>query len=160
MAIFRLRVNIISRSRGQSVIASAAYRAGEKLHDPNRLRDHDYTRKTGVEHTQIMAPENAPAWVRTAPGNKEQQHAARQELWQRVEASETRKNAQLAREVVVALPHELNKEQRIELVRDYVERNFTIARHDRRRGVARTGARRQCEELPRPYPAHHARSVA
>src|SRR5262245_10975626 len=84
MAIFRLRVNIVSRSRGQSIIASAAYRAGEKLHDPNRLRDHDYTRKTGVEHTQIMAPENAPAWVQTAPGNEEQQHAARQELWQRV----------------------------------------------------------------------------
>jgi hypothetical protein len=125
MAIFRLRVNIISRSRGQSIIASAAYRAGEKLHDPNRLRDHDYTRKTGVEHTQIMTPENAPAWVQTAPGNREQQHSARQELWQRVEASETRKNAQLAREVVVALPHELSKEQRIELVRDYVERNFT-----------------------------------
>jgi hypothetical protein len=124
MAIFRLRVNIISRSKGQSVIASAAYRAGEKLHDPNRIKDHDYTRKSGVEHTQIMAPANAPAWVQIAPGNKAQEHTARQELWQRAEASETRKNAQLAREVVVALPHELDQQQRIELVRDFVERNF------------------------------------
>jgi ATP-dependent exoDNAse (exonuclease V) alpha subunit len=125
VAIFRLRVNIISRARGQSVIAAAAYRAGEKLLDPNRAKDHDYTRKGGVEHTQIMAPATAPAWLQVTPGNKEQEHAARQELWRRAEVSETRKNSQLAREFVLALPHELTKKQRIDLVRDYVERNFT-----------------------------------
>ena len=123
MAIFRLRVNIVSRARGQSALASAAYRAGEKLHDPDRLRDHDYTRKSGVEHTEIMAPATAPDWVQVLDKSKE--HETRQLLWQRVEEAEVRKNAQLAREVVVALPHELDKHQRVQLVRDYVTRNFT-----------------------------------
>lgn len=123
MAIFRLRVNIVSRARGQSVIASAAYRAGEKLHDPNRLRDHDYTRKSGVEHTEIMAPAHAPDWVQVLDKSKE--HDTRQLLWQRVEDAERKKNSQLAREIVVALPHELDPHQRKQLVRDYVERNFT-----------------------------------
>lgn len=123
MAIFRLRVNIVSRARGQSVIASAAYRAGEKLHDPDRLRDHDYTRKSGVEHTEIMAPAAAPAWVQVL--DKAKEHETRELLWQRVETAERKKNAQLAREVVVALPHELDRHQRVQLVRDYVERNFT-----------------------------------
>jgi MobA/MobL family protein len=53
MAIFRLRANIVSRARAQSVLATAAYRAGEKLNDPNRARDHDYSRRGGVEHSSI-----------------------------------------------------------------------------------------------------------
>jgi hypothetical protein len=125
MAIFRLSAKIISRAKGQSVIASAAYRAGEKLLDPNRLRDHDYSNRHGVEHTEIMAPASAPSWLQVTRGNKEHEHEVRQELWQRVEASERKKNSQLAREILVALPHELNQSQRIELVRDFVERNFT-----------------------------------
>ena len=123
MAIFRLRVNIVSRARGQSVIASAAYRAGEKLNDPNRLREHDYRRKDGIEHTEIMAPANAPHWVQVLDKRREQE--VRQALWQRVEEAERKKNAQLAREIVIALPHELDSEQRKQLARDFVERNFT-----------------------------------
>ncbi len=123
MAIFRLRVNIISRAKGQSVIASAAYRSGEKLLDPNRIKDHDYSRKSGIEHTEIMLPANAPDWIKVA--DKSQEHDVRQDLWSRVEQAERKKNSQLAREVVVALPHELNKEQRLRLVKEFVERNFT-----------------------------------
>jgi hypothetical protein len=123
MAIFRLRVNVVSRARGQSVLASAAYRAGERLHDPNRLRDHDYTRRHGVEHTEIMVPDHAPAWVQAT--SKAQEHEVRQRLWQRVEETERKKNSQLAREVVIALPHELDAHQRKQLVREFVERNFT-----------------------------------
>src|SRR5581483_2816793 len=102
MAIFRLSAKIISRAKGQSVIASAAYRAGDKLLDPNRLKDHDYTARRGIEHTEIMTPEKCPLWLQITPGNKQQE-----------------------REILVALPHELDRKQRIEMVRDFVQRNFT-----------------------------------
>jgi ATP-dependent exoDNAse (exonuclease V) alpha subunit len=123
MAIFLLSAKIISRAKGQSVIASAAYRAGERLLDPNRLTDHDYTARNGIEHTQIMAPDYAPDWVQVLDKSKESE--TRQLLWQRVEEIERKKNSQLAREVLVALPHEINRQQRIDLVRDFVARNFT-----------------------------------
>ena len=123
MAIFRLAVQIIRRSHGQSVLASAAYRARENLNDPNRLRDHDYTRLGGIEHTEIMAPHDAPDWVQVLDKSREQE--LRQTLWQRVEDAERKKNSQLAREVLISLPHELDAEQRKQLVRDFVQRNFT-----------------------------------
>jgi hypothetical protein len=123
MAIFRLSVNIVRRSKGQSVLASAAYRAGERLNDPNRVRDHDYTRRGGIEHTEIMAPRYAPDWVQVL--DKRREKDVREILWQRAEDAERRNNSQLAREVLISLPHELDSEQRKQLVRDYVERNFT-----------------------------------
>lgn len=113
MAIFHMRAQVISRSAGRSAIAAAAYRAGERLRDERTGQMHDYSRKAYVEHREIMAPETAPAWM--------QDRAA---LWSGVEAAEKRKDAQLAREVHFALPRELDRTERVELIRDFCQREF------------------------------------
>lgn len=110
-----------------SVVASAAYRSGETLYDQQADRVFDYTRKEDVLHQEILTPQNAPVWA-----------ADRQLLWNRVEASEKRKDAQLARDIIAALPRELNTEQQIALVREFVQSQFVsqgmiadIAIHDK-----------------------------
>lgn len=113
MAIYHLHAKIISRSSGQSAVASSAYRSGEILLDERLGQTFDYTKKGGIVHTEIMAPENAPDWME-----------ARKKLWNGAEAKERRKDAQIAREVEVALPRELSKEQNVELVREFVKDNF------------------------------------
>lgn len=114
MAIYHLSVKIISRSRGRSAVASAAYRAGEKLHDLREGKTHDYSRKGGVVHREVIAPAGAPEWA-----------TQREVLWNRVEASEKRKDSQLAREVEIALPRELGPKARAQLVRSFVKEEFT-----------------------------------
>lgn len=113
MAIFHLSVKIISRAAGRSAVAAAAYRAGERLHDERLDRAHDFTNKPGVVHSEILLPENAP-----------EQFADREKLWNAVEASELRKDAQLAREVEFAIPREMTQAQGIELARDFVGQEF------------------------------------
>jgi Ti-type conjugative transfer relaxase TraA len=113
VAIYHLSAKIISRSKGQSVVAAAAYRASESLEDERYGSTHDYTRKEGVEHSEILLPDGAPAWM-----------ADRQRLWNQVEATERRKDAQLARELEIGLPLELTHDENVALVRDYVRRNF------------------------------------
>jgi Ti-type conjugative transfer relaxase TraA len=113
LAIYHLTAKVVSRAKGQSVVASAAYRASEALHDDRYGMTHDYTRKRGVEHSEILAPEDAPAWVYD-----------RQTLWNTVELCEKRKDAQLAREIEVGLPIELTHAENVELVRDYVKTHF------------------------------------
>jgi len=113
LAIYHLSAKIVSRAQGQSVVASAAYRAADHLQDQRIGKTFDYTRKQGVEHAEILAPENAPEWV-----------FDRQKLWNAVEAIERRKDAQLAREIEIALPVELTKQQQIAAMRDYAQRAF------------------------------------
>ncbi|MDQ1902847.1 MobQ family relaxase [Paracoccus sp. WLY502] len=113
MAIYHLRATMISRSAGRSATAAAAYRSAERIHDHRTGLSFDYRARGGVEHVEILAPERSPDWV--------QDRAA---LWNAVEAAETRKNSQVAREIRVALPAELDREQRIELVRDFCQRSF------------------------------------
>ncbi|WP_263587577.1 Ti-type conjugative transfer relaxase TraA [Sphingopyxis sp. GC21] len=113
MAIFHLSVKVISRSSGRSAVAAAAYRGAERLHDERLDRDHDFTNKEGVVHSEVMLPEGAPP-----------EFADREKLWNAVEAAEKRKDAQLAREVEFAIPRELSQEQGIELAREFVETEF------------------------------------
>ena len=113
MAIFHMRAQVISRSAGRSAIAAAAYRAGERLRDDRTGQIHDYSRKAFVEHREILTPDNAPAWMHD-----------RAALWSGVEAAEKRKDAQLAREVHFSLPRELDKGQRIDLIREFCQREF------------------------------------
>ena len=108
MAIFHLSVKTISRSAGRSATAAIAYRSGEKVMDERTGLVHDYTRRRGVEHTEIFLPENAPAWA-----------SQREQLWNAAELAEKRKNSTVAREFEVALPAELNRDQRLELVREF-----------------------------------------
>lgn len=113
MAIYHYSAQIIKRSAGRSSVAAAAYRAGEKIIDERTGLIHDYTRKTGVIYSEIMAPNNAPKWVYN-----------RAELWNQVEFAEKRVDSQTAREINVALPVELSVEQNIKLLRGYVKENF------------------------------------
>ena len=87
MASYHLSVKSISRSSGRSAVAAAAYRSGERLFDARQGMEHDYTRKGGVEHTELVAPDDAPDWVQN-----------RDRLWNEVEANENRKNSVVARE--------------------------------------------------------------
>jgi hypothetical protein len=104
---------VISRSKGRSATAASAYHAAERVRDARTGEVHDYTRKDGVLHTEILAPEHAPDWARD-----------RSSLWNAVEAIERRKDAQVSREVRVALPSELTSEQNRDLVRGFVQAQF------------------------------------
>ena len=113
MAIFHLSVKVISRASGRSAVAASAYRAAERLHDDRLDRDHDFTNKDGVVHSEVLLPEGAPP-----------EFADREKLWNAVEATEKRKDAQLSREVEFAIPRELTKSQGIALTRDFVKTAF------------------------------------
>ena len=112
MAIYHLSVKPVSRGGGRSATAAAAYRAAERVEDHTTGEVFDYTRKGGVEHAEIVLPTEAAKrdinWARD-----------RQQLWNAAEVAEKRKDARVAREYEVALPHELTKAQRHELVRTF-----------------------------------------
>jgi hypothetical protein len=114
MAIYHCHMQIINRASGRSSVAAAAYRSGEKLRNERDGLTHDFTRKSGIVCSQIILPENAPA-----------RFASREKLWNAVEKSEKRKDAQTAREIEVALPRELPRQQQVELVRAFIAENFT-----------------------------------
>ena len=116
MAIYHLSVKTFSRSNGQSATAAVAYRAGAKIRCDHERRDHDYSKKRDVIHSEIFLPPNAPSWA-----------TDRQQLWNEVERAEKRKNSTVAREFEVALPNELNEQQRIALVQDFAKQ--IVARH-------------------------------
>lgn len=113
MAIYHLRATMISRSAGRSATAAAAYRTAERIEDHRTGLTFDYRARSGVDHVEILAPAHAPEWAQD-----------RAVLWNAVEAAETRKNSQVAREIRVALPAELDHGQRVELVRDFCQRQF------------------------------------
>ena len=113
MAIYHFSAKVISRANGSSAVASAAYRAAERLHDDRLGRDHDFSNKAGVVHSEIMLPEGAPERLND-----------RATLWNEVEAGEKRKDAQLAREVEFSIPRELNQQQGVQLAREFVEKQF------------------------------------
>ena len=103
----------MSRGKGKSAVAAAAYRSGEKLTNEWDGMTHDYTRKGGVVHTEIMLPPHAPP-----------SFSDRSTLWNSVELYEKAGNAQLAREIDAALPIELSREEQIRLVREYCSSQF------------------------------------
>ena len=107
MAIYHFSVKTISRGNGRSAVACAAYRSGEKLVCNFYGKEQDYTKKTGVEFTEIYAPENTNTELLN-----------RQTLWNQVEKAERRKDALLAREFEIAFPSELNAEQRKKMLNE------------------------------------------
>jgi hypothetical protein len=116
MAIYHCSIKIIGRGKGKSAVRSAAYRAGEKIKNDYDGQTYDYTRKGGVVHTEILLPEHAP-----------REYLDRAVLWNAVESIESKKNAQLAREIEIALPVELSLEQNISLAHDFVTKHFVSA---------------------------------
>jgi hypothetical protein len=136
MAIYRFEAKVISRGAGRSTVgaasyqsgrwatasvgrggkcatSAAAYRAAEVLEDERTGERYDYSRKRGVLGAEIMLPEGAPAWMMD-----------RSALWNAVEIIEKRKDAQLARDFIISLPHELDHEQRVALTRKFVREQF------------------------------------
>lgn len=113
MADYRFSAQIIKRSNGQSSVASAAYRSGSRLVDQRTGEIHDYTRKQGVTHSEILSPDKTPEWMQD-----------RAELWNAVEAVERRKDAQLSREIQLSLPHELEVDQRKDLLINFIQEQF------------------------------------
>ena len=113
IAIYHWNIGIVSRGKGKSAVAAAAYRSGEKLTNEWDGMTHDYTRKGGVVHTEIMLPSHAPP-----------SFSDRSTLWNSVELYEKAGNAQLAREIDAALPIELSREEQIRLVREYCSSQF------------------------------------
>lgn len=113
MAIYHLHADVVRRSRGHSAVAASAYAVGANLYDEREQKTQAYGRKRGVFHAEIIAPENAPEWVYD-----------RKELWNRAELAEKRVDAQTARVIVIALPHEFTDAQNVELVRDYAREVF------------------------------------
>ena len=111
MAIYRLSMEPLSRQNGRSATASAAYRSGSKIHDQRTGMTWDFTRRSGVEHAEIVLPASA----------SDASHWAhdRSALWNAAELSEKRKDARTAREYGLALPHEFTRAQQIELVRRF-----------------------------------------
>ncbi|WP_251879204.1 MobQ family relaxase [Achromobacter sp. Marseille-Q4954] len=123
--MYRLELNYISRDGGKkgkqrdaakqghgfSATAAAAYRSGGIVTDYRTGEVHDYTRKRRIDYTEIVLPPGAPSWA-----------SHREALWNAVEAAEARKDARLAHEFIVALPHGLTKEQEIKMVRDLAQR--------------------------------------
>jgi len=109
MAIYHCSIKPVSRSSGTSAVAAIAYRSGELLQSEIDGITHDYTRKQGIEHTGIVLPElTQPEWAKD-----------RNTLWNRADLSEHRKDARVAREVEVSLPHELSSDERLSLTKEF-----------------------------------------
>ncbi len=113
MAIYSLNVEMIKRSKGHSAVAAAAYRAGEKINNWQRGTEEDYSRKSDVAYKKIFLPKGV-----------DEKFLDREYLWNTAEQAEGRKDAQLAREIKVALPHELDSKQQIALLEKFVTEIF------------------------------------
>ena len=107
MAIYHCTTKPISRANGRSATASSAYRASEKIKDLRTGEVHDYTKKQGVIYTEII--------------NNLDESISRSQVWNTAELTETRKNSRVAREFIVALPNEINSEQRKDLAKEFTE---------------------------------------
>lgn len=113
MAIYHLEAKVVSRGIGRSAVAASAYLSCSNMYNDYDGIQHDYTRKHGLVHQEVMLPPHAPP-----------EWADREKLWNSVEETEKTKDSRLAREFVPALPIELNKEQWLELLREFIQENF------------------------------------
>lgn len=113
MSTFYFSVNMISRGKNQSAVASASYRSGESLYSELDMETKSYKKRSILPETFIDAPKHAPEWV-----------YERERLWNEVELNESKSNSRLAREVRVALPREISNEQQRNLLETFVKENF------------------------------------
>ncbi|WP_017997469.1 Ti-type conjugative transfer relaxase TraA [Rhizobium leguminosarum] len=124
MAVPHFSVSIVARGSGRSAVLSAAYRHCAKMDYEREARTIDYTRKRGLLYEEFVIPAGAPTWLRAMIADRSVSGAS-EAFWNKVEAFEKRSDAQLAKDVTIALPIELSAEQSIALVRDFVERHIT-----------------------------------
>lgn len=116
IAIFHMPVQIIKRSKAKSAVGAAAYRSGTKMTNEWDGLTHDYTRKRGVVHSEIILPSHAPP-----------EFQDRSTLWNSLEMVEKTSDAQLAREIEISLPVELNREEQLRLARSFISDTFVAA---------------------------------
>src|SRR5690606_6003211 len=103
MASYHFSAQVIQRSKGRSAVAAAAYRSGSNLYDERRGESHDYSKRRGVAWSDVLVPDGAAEFLKD-----------RRALWNEVERMELRSDAQVAREINLALPRELGTDQRRE----------------------------------------------
>ncbi|HPR78905.1 MAG TPA: MobQ family relaxase, partial [Candidatus Limiplasma sp.] len=113
MAIYHLEAKVVSRGSGRSAVAASAYQSCCRMYNEYDGVQHDYTRKHGLIYEQILLPPAAP-----------QEWRNREKLWNAVEAAETAKDSRLARQIIVALPVELDRAGWVELLTRYIQANF------------------------------------
>ena len=113
MAIYHLEAKVVSRGAGRSAVAASAYLSCSRLYNDYDGIQHDYTKKQGLLWQQVFLPEYAL-----------QEWQDREKLWNAVEEVETAKDSRLAREFVVALPIELNREEQIALLQEFIREQF------------------------------------
>lgn len=109
MSIYHLNVSIVSRGKGQNVVAKAAYNSASKIRDYQEESNKDYTKKQ-CDYSEIILPNNAPDELKD-----------REYLWNKVNSVEKRKDSRLAREIKIALPNELNNDDNIKLTKEFAE---------------------------------------
>lgn len=116
IAIYHLQAKVISRGAGRSAVAASAYLSCSRMYNDYDGILHDYTRKHGLIHQEVLLPPHAnPEWM------------DREKLWNAVEETEKTKDSRLAREFVVALPIELDKNSWVKLLRNYIQTEFVNA---------------------------------
>ena len=124
MAVPHFSVSIVARGSGRSAVLSAAYRHCAKMDFAREARTIDYTRKEGLLHEEFVVPVNAPEWLQSMIADRSVSGAS-EAFWNRIEDFEKRSDAQLAKDITIALPIELSAAQNIELVRDFVAEHVT-----------------------------------
>ncbi|MBX5173539.1 Ti-type conjugative transfer relaxase TraA [Rhizobium sp. NZLR1b] len=124
MAVPHFSVSVVARGSGRSAVLSAAYRHCAKMEFEREARTIDYTRKQGLLHEEFVIPADAPEWVRSMIAARSVAGAS-EAFWNKVEGCERRSDAQLAKDVIIALPLELTAEQNIALMRDFLAGHIT-----------------------------------
>ena len=125
MAIMFIRAQVISRSAGRSVVSAAAYRHRARMFDEQSGTAFSYRGGASeLKHEELVLPDQVPAWLRSAIDGRSVAGAS-EALWNAVDAFETRVDAQLARELIIALPEELTRAENIALVQEFVRDNLT-----------------------------------
>ncbi len=123
MAVPHFSVSVVARGSGHSAVLSAAYRHCAKMDYEREARTIDYRAKQGLLHEEFVIPADAPEWLRSMIADRSVAGAS-EAFWNKVEAFEKRSDAQLAKDVTIALPLELTAQQNIALMRDFVEQHI------------------------------------
>ncbi|NEK39745.1 Ti-type conjugative transfer relaxase TraA, partial [Rhizobium leguminosarum] len=124
MAVPHFSVSVVARGSGRSAVLSAAYRHCAKMEFEREARTIDYTRKQGLLHEEFVIPADAPEWVCSMTADRSVAGAS-ESFWNKVEGFEKRSDAQLAKDVTIALPLELTAVQNIALMHDFVAGHIT-----------------------------------
>ena len=106
---FHFHMQNVSRGKGHSAVAGAAYRHGEKIRDERTGELKDYSKRTDIIYSELFTPKNAPIWA-----------TDRAKLWNHVEEFENRKDSRLAKEINAAIPWQLDEKHREYLVKNFV----------------------------------------